>query len=63
MDRAQTWPSRRAWSAWHAPCWSETRVGAAQMGGVAGVEAAEVNYLTLQPGAGLYMNALPRVAL
>jgi len=32
------------------------------MGGAAGVEAAEVNCLTLQPGAGLLMRAVPRVA-
>jgi hypothetical protein len=36
--------------------------GRAQMGGAAGVEAAEVNCLTLQPGAGLLMRAVPRVA-
>ncbi len=34
----------------------------AQMGGAAGVEAAEVNCLTLQPGAGMLMRAVPRVA-
>ena len=36
---------------------------AMQMGGPAGVEAAEVNNLTLQPGNGLYMRAQPRAAL
>ena len=36
---------------------------AMQMGGPAGVEAAEVNNLTLQPGTGLYMRAQPRAAL
>ena len=35
---------------------------AVQMGGPAGVEAAEVNNLTLQPGTGLYMRAQPRAA-
>ena len=36
---------------------------AAQMGGPAGVEAAEVNNLTLQPGTGLFMCAQSRAAL
>lgn len=33
---------------------------APKMGGAAGVEATEINRLTLQPGAGLWMNAIPR---
>jgi len=31
------------------------------MGGAAGVEANEINRLTLQPGAGMWMHAVPRV--
>ena len=33
-----------------------------QMGGVEGVEATEINRLTLQPGVGLWMNAIPRAS-
>lgn len=30
------------------------------MGGAKGVEAQEINRLTLQPGYGLYFNCIPR---
>ena len=33
------------------------------MGGPAGVEAGEINRLTLQPGTGLWMNAVPRASM